>query len=136
MSTANGADLPRTGRAGRQVLGRWGEQVACEYLERTLGWRVQQRNWRGRGGELDLVAQATAGEWVLVEVRTRQSGACGGPEESVSPAKRQRLWRLAVEWRASQRLYEAIPLRVDVIAVYVEAGRVQRWVHLRGAVEG
>ncbi|MCL6594294.1 MAG: YraN family protein, partial [Alicyclobacillus sp.] len=113
-----------------------GEQVACEYLERTLGWRVQQRNWRGRSGELDLVAQAAAGEWVLVEVRTRQSKACGGPEESVSPAKRQRLCRLAVEWRAYHRLNESIPLRVDVIAIYVEAGLVQRWVHVRGAVEG
>ena len=41
--------------AGPTRLGAWGEQAAAEYLS-GLGWRVVARNWRGDGGELDLVA--------------------------------------------------------------------------------
>ena len=47
-------------------------------------------NYRCRWGEVDLVAR-DGPEWVFVEVRTRRSGAYGGPEESLTEAKKQHL---------------------------------------------
>ena len=36
-------------------LGGWGEDAAAEHLM-GLGWQVVARNWRGEGGEVDLIA--------------------------------------------------------------------------------
>ncbi|NMH98894.1 hypothetical protein HF526_16495 [Pseudonocardia sp. K10HN5] len=41
--------------AAKDALGRRGEDVAVEYLERR-GLVVLSRNWRCREGELDVVA--------------------------------------------------------------------------------
>ena len=38
-----------------QALGRRGEEKAVEFLE-SRGWRVVDRNWRCREGEIDIVA--------------------------------------------------------------------------------
>ncbi len=55
----------------RHSLGRLGERLAAEHLER-LGYRVVARNYRTRFGELDLVV---TDEEVLVfcEVKTRRA---------------------------------------------------------------
>ena len=37
----------------KDELGRTGEQVAAEYLERA-GLRVLDRNWRSAAGEIDI----------------------------------------------------------------------------------
>ena len=41
------------------------------------GYRVRHRNWRGGGGELDLVAERRR-EIVFVEVKARSSDLYGG----------------------------------------------------------
>jgi putative endonuclease len=66
----------------RQHLGRVGERLAREHLER-LGYRVVARNYRTRFGELDLiVCDAT---WlVFVEVKTRRVGAMESAVQAVS----------------------------------------------------
>ena len=40
-------------------LGRWGEDLAAEFLEQQ-GYRIVDRNWKCRFGELDLVAEGAA----------------------------------------------------------------------------
>ena len=72
----------------RHSLGRRGEQLAAEHLER-LGYRVVARNYRTRFGELDLVA---TDEYVLVfcEVKTRRAGA-GDPWWNLGEAKRRQV---------------------------------------------
>ena len=39
----------------KDALGRRGEQLAADYLER-LGFRILDRNWRCADGELDIIA--------------------------------------------------------------------------------
>lgn len=119
--------------AARQRLGRAGEQLAAEELVRR-GLTVVDRNWRCQAGEIDLVARD--GECLaIVEVRTRRGQGYGSPEESITPAKRERLIALAqtyvaaVDWRG--------PWRIDVVAVEMDkAGRLLRMTHLPNAVEG
>ncbi len=82
--------------AGRQRFGRWGEdKAAAWYAER--GWVVLDRNWRGAGGELDLVL-GRDGTVVFCEVKTRSSTAYGHPAEAVDRRKQQRIRSLAVQW--------------------------------------
>lgn len=69
--------------------GREAEALAARYLERR-GVRVLQRNFRIRGGEIDLICQ-DGPILVFVEVRLRTHQGFGGASASVTAAKRRRL---------------------------------------------
>lgn len=98
----------------KDAVGRYGENVAASYLA-AAGWQVVDRNWRGRAGEIDIVA-LHADELVVVEVKTRSGDGYGHPAEAVTHAKLARLRRLAAEWLAGHDLHPR-SVRVDVIAV-------------------
>ena len=51
-------------------LGAAGEKAAAKYLRRR-GYRIVARNYRCRGGEIDLIA-LDADTIVFVEVKTRR----------------------------------------------------------------
>jgi putative endonuclease len=65
------------------------ETLAAEFL-RARGLAVVKRNYRCRGGEIDLIARDGA-TLVFVEVRLRRSSAFGGARASITAAKRRRL---------------------------------------------
>jgi len=122
---------PLTGDA--RAVGAAGEALAAGWLARA-GMRILARNYRCRGGEVDIVAD-DRGELVFVEVRTRRAGGLVGPEESVTRRKQQRLLRAAEHYLQAAAAAER-PWRVDLVAVEVEAsGRVRRVEHLRHVVE-
>ena len=68
----------------RKNLGDSGERVAALFLEQR-GYKIIERSWRTRTGEIDLVAEDADG-LAFVEVRARRAGA-GAPEESLTPRK-------------------------------------------------
>jgi putative endonuclease len=70
-------------------LGQRGEDLAANELARR-GYQIVARNWRRQIGEVDIVARR-AGAWTMFEVRTRRGRAFGTPEESVTPAKVERM---------------------------------------------
>lgn len=115
----------------RDGVGRYGERVAARFLE-SSGMVVLARNWRCPHGEIDLVA--VDGECLVVcEVKTRRSGACGGPAEAVTPVKVARLRRLALAWLGSQEVYYPA-VRIDVVAVTCPLRGAARVEHLRGVL--
>lgn len=65
------------------------EELAARHLARQ-GLKVIERNYRCRGGEIDLVCRDGA-TLVFVEVRLRSSRGFGGAAASITPAKQQRL---------------------------------------------
>ncbi|HVF13647.1 MAG TPA: YraN family protein [Acidimicrobiales bacterium] len=98
----------------RRALGVSGEEaVAAWYLER--GYRVLDRNWRCRSGELDLVARK-GGLVVFCEVKTRSSDAFGLPAEAVNRQKQQRIRALAARW-LDESPSPASEIRFDVACV-------------------
>jgi putative endonuclease len=97
-----------------QARGRFGEELAVRwYLAR--GFHLLDRNWRTRGGELDVVA-GRDDLVVVCEVKARFSVAYGHPFEAITPAKLARLRRLSVAWlQAHDR--RGARLRLDVAGV-------------------
>ncbi len=69
--------------------GREAEAIAARHLERH-GLRVVARNFRIRGGEIDLICRDGA-TLVFVEVRLRRDGNFGGAAASITAAKRRRI---------------------------------------------
>lgn len=104
-----------TATAGRRAaLGAYGEAVAERHLVEQ-GMVVLDRNWRCREGELDLVLR-DGSVLVVCEVKTRSDHSCGTPHEAVTPAKADRLRRLALRW-ASEHDVRARDIRIDLVAV-------------------
>lgn len=96
-------------------VGKNGEQVVCDYLQ-TNGYRILERNWRIKDGEIDLVALSPEQVIVFVEVKTRTSTSFGTPVEAISRQKLYRMQRLALAWLAmNQRL--GAQYRIDVAGV-------------------
>ena len=103
---------PPEGRKGR---GDEAEERACRFLE-GAGFRIAERNWRGNGGEADIVARK--GELLaFVEVRSREAPSFGTPEESVDLAKRRRIVRAARHYLSTIPAASWREARFDVIAV-------------------
>ncbi|QAY70549.1 YraN family protein [Xylanimonas protaetiae] len=104
--------------AAKDDVGRRGEQLAAQLLM-DEGYTLLARNWRGREGELDLVA-LDGTTLVAVEVKTRSSTRFGHPAEAVTPGKLARLRRLTGQWLAEHGR-ELRPrfrdVRIDVVAV-------------------
>jgi putative endonuclease len=98
----------------RLALGQYGEDLACRELERR-GYEVIERRYRTASGELDIVARD--GEYlVFVEVKARQDGTFGDPEEAVTLHKQQKLVWMAADYLARRGLNE-VPCRFDVVAI-------------------
>jgi putative endonuclease len=133
---------PRPPRAAldRAAVGRRGEELAVEHLER-LGYRVLARNVRVREGEIDVIAFDGV-TIVFVEVKSRRltSTAAGpvAPLEGLSPRQQARLRRLAAAWLSAPdpaRLHpRARELRLDAIGVVIDRrGALLSLEHLEGA---
>ena len=95
-------------------LGAVAEQRAAEYLQRQ-GYRVVDRNWTCRGGEIDLVC-LDGDTLVFVEVRARASSSHGTPLETVVDLKRRRLVRAAAIYLHVKKREDAA-CRFDVVAI-------------------
>ena len=105
-------------QTANQILGACGERHALAHYER-LGFALVERNWRTRGGEIDLIV-AHARALIFVEVKTRRSGGLD-PLLSFRQAKRRRLRALAVAWlRENPRRRHAAAVRIDLVAVVLD----------------
>ena len=99
----------------KQKLGANGEEQVAQYLIK-LGWKILDRNWRIRGGELDLVAANSQGLLIFIEVKTRSSLAFGDPLEAINVEKALRIQRLALAWMATNQRW-GCNYRIDVAGV-------------------
>ncbi|MCK9356318.1 MAG: YraN family protein [Dehalococcoidia bacterium] len=114
-------------------VGRLGEELACGLLKKH-GYRVIERNVRGRYGEIDIVARkkdCTA----FVEVRTRTGAGFGTPEESITRHKRDKMVTCALDYVAHHDELRDAAWRIDVVAIELdEEGRQTRAEIIESAV--
>lgn len=104
-----------------QLLGKYGEDQACSFLE-AKGYSILERNHQGSSGELDIVA-ADGDTLVFIEVKTRSSKHSGHPFEAITHRKLSNIRGLAAAWCAANRVPNS-QVRFDAIAVLVERGMV------------
>jgi putative endonuclease len=99
----------------RQRIGQSAENAAVRLLE-SHGLTVLLRNYRGKVGELDIVARD---EQILVvaEVRKRSSDRFGGAAASVDYRKQTKIRRAAALLLHQRKDLAALPVRFDVIAI-------------------
>lgn len=83
-------------RGYRKQFGDWGEQVACDYLEKQ-GCQILERNFHTPLGEVDIIA-ARDGGLIFVEVKTRANQSYGYGEDAVTPKKMQSLLQCVEEY--------------------------------------
>ena len=81
---------------GNRELGRIGEQAAAELLQME-GYEILERNYRGKNGEIDLIA-ARGSEVNFIEVKTRRNHHYGRPCEAVGAQKIQHIRRTASQY--------------------------------------
>jgi putative endonuclease len=121
----------------RRDLGALGERIACDHLRKS-GYTVVERNFRTRGGEIDVVASDER-FLVFCEVKTRvgTAGAALGPLVAIGPRKRHQLRRMAGEWlrrRAAGDRPHPPDMRFDAIGIRLSpARRVLELEHVEGA---
>lgn len=123
--------LPRSDP--RHALGRQGEQLALEHLQR-LGCELVARNHRTRFGEIDLVVRDERA-LVFVEVKTRRASRAGAVWDALGPRKRRQVRDMA---RAYLHETGARPwadvVRFDAIGVVIDGrGALVRLEHVEDA---
>lgn len=101
-----------------QSRGAEAETQAAEYLVRR-GLKPLARNYRCRGGEIDLV-MADGPVLVFVEVRARKVSSFGGAAESITATKQARIILAARHYLARHGL--DAPCRFD--AVLLDGGEL------------
>ena len=104
----------------RGELGRRGEDVALEYLQRC-GLHLVQRNWRAGHLEVDLIMEDTR-TLRIVEVKTLHAGDGFDPADNVTRDKRLKLIRAAKAYYAQHPTFKEI--KFDVVTVLFDAGEL------------
>ncbi|MCI8646829.1 MAG: YraN family protein [Firmicutes bacterium] len=100
-------------------LGKLGEDTVQSYLEQK-GYKILCRNYRCRGGEIDIIASKGA-DLHFIEVKTRNGSLFGHPAESVTKEKKKHI-KAAISSYLSQwpgSLWKAAPMQMDVVEVEI-----------------
>jgi putative endonuclease len=111
-------------------IGKRGEQIAAEFLERK-GWRIAECNWRAGRGEIDLIAWAHEKLLVFVEVKTRAGEGFGGPEEAVDARKQDIMARTAGAYM--EQIGYDWEIRFDIVAVLLKGDQLLEIRHVEDA---
>lgn len=102
----------------KRALGDFGEEAVCRWM-RLHGYRIEERNFSCRLGEVDIIARK--GDYIVfTEVKLRKNANHGQAREFVTPAKQRRII-LAAELWLTQHVRWLQP-RFDVAEVYAPEG--------------
>lgn len=113
-------------KVGKLTIGRLGEKLAREYLQRK-GYRILEQNYRTRYAEIDLVAKKRD-VLVFVEVRTKVGEQFGTPEETFNFQKLQKVRRNALAYAAHTKWNKLY--RIDAICIVLGQNHaVERLAH-------
>jgi len=113
---------------GNKVIGNIGEELAVNYL-RGKGYRVLDRNYRSRCGELDIILLKDE-VLVFVEVKTRRSDKYGAPREAVNYHKVNKIVNTANNYLIHKKM-SSYNVRFDVIEICFD--KIPRINHIKDA---
>ena len=100
------------------TIGKIGESATAQFLM-SKGFKIIDRNWRIKDGEIDLVATDRNGKFHFIEVKTRTSAQFGHPLEAINREKAYRMQRLALAWLALHQAFGQ-EYQIDVAGVQLD----------------
>jgi putative endonuclease len=113
--------------------GKQGEAAVCRYLVER-GYTILARNYRLRGGEIDIIAKNE--EFLaFVEVKTCAVSGAVSPLERISVAQQNRIIFTAMTYCAKHNADWALQPRYDAAAVTIAGGRVLSIEYLENAFD-
>jgi putative endonuclease len=122
---------PASGNKGTGLLG---EEIAANFLI-ARGFRILERNYRCKGGEVDIIARDPGDNTlVFIEVKTRRGLAYGVPQLAVTPFKQRQISKAALTWLSKNRLLDS-NARFDVIAILLAPDGRHQVEHIVNAFE-
>jgi len=110
----------------KRALGERAEQTAFRYLIEQ-GLSPVARNFRSRGGEIDLI-MLDGSCLTFVEVRCRRNSRFAAPGDTVDSRKQRKIIRTAALFSARNRHYAAYAMRFDVVAIEGDTELAIRWI--------
>ena len=99
----------------RRKIGADKEGLALRYLE-ALGYRIIERNFRNRIGEIDLIG-IEGSELAFIEVKYRKDDRYGYPSFSVGKKKQSTISKVALYFLAIHPQYAGFQCRFDVVCI-------------------
>lgn len=113
------------------MLGKKGEDIA-EKILLGEGYKILDRNYRTREGEIDIVAMDD--EYIVfIEVKSGASKKYGAPEEKVTPGKIRKIIKAAQKYLEEKGM-ENTPWRIDVLALEFEKGKLKEKRLIKNAI--
>ena len=113
--------------AAHNELGKWGEELAAEYLQEK-GYEIIERDWKSGHHDLDIIAKE-GGTLVIVEVKTRRNRLFGDPEEAIDYRKRKSLQSAINHYVKSHRVKATV--RFDIISIVGTIGSTPEIDHIK-----
>lgn len=113
--------------------GRRGEDLAVAFLLER-GYRILQRNWRKKTGEIDIIADKD-GILVFCEVKSRRGYSFGAGAEAVDARKQHRIIHTALLYLQYFRLVDRL-CRFDVIEIDFSGPNLPSVHHIPNAFGG
>ena len=96
-------------------LGPAGETFAAAWLERH-GYAIITRNWRNRGGEIDIIAEKDE-TLIFFEVKTLPHTPLADLDIIVGKRKQERICKTAKYFLLTHRKYNKMHIRFDVLVL-------------------
>lgn len=104
--------------------GALSEERALSFLS-ALSYELMERNFRFRGGEIDLVMRSADNVLVFVEVRSSYSLNSPWLRLSIGKAKQERLLKTIHTYFHRRPRYSRLPRRFDII--WIDPNRIEHW---------
>ncbi|MDP2910482.1 MAG: YraN family protein [bacterium] len=104
-------------------IGRWGEGIAREYLEKK-GYKILEQNYKNKYAEIDLIAREKNNDsLVFVEVKTRMGEQFGLPEDAINRDKMHRLIKNSQAYMAYGPYKNYKSCRIDAICIVLDENK-------------
>ena len=111
-------------KSSNKKTGHYGEDIACNYLEKS-GWKILERNYRySRYAEIDIIAKDNSkNEIVFIEVKTRTNKKYGNPSDSVNKNKQKHIYKSAYKFSVHhlyfQNFYKTNILKIYLLNIHI-----------------
>lgn len=102
----------------KQIRGGIGEEIVAEHYA-DKGYIIMRRNYRVRGGEIDLIVE-NADDVVFVEVKTRDKSTSYRPSESVWGNQQNSIKYAANIFLSRSKMSAFLHPRFDVAEVWLD----------------